>query len=181
MNNRLKIGVGALVILIGLFFLNQKNQENYTSQSTNLFSISKDDVKKILIQSNQEAIELIKIDTTWSISGNDTLIVKERAITQFFDQVLNVKIETLMTTKQEKWNTYNVSDSIGTHLALVGWDDQTVGYYVFGSSSSDYARCYVRTDQSSDVYLTNENVVYSLQTSPTYWGEKPVENIPEEL
>ena len=127
------------------------------------------------------ALELVKSDSTWIISGNDTLIVKEHSISQFFDKVLNLKLETLMTTKQEKWETYNISDSLGTHLALVGWNDETVGYYVFGRSNSDYARCYVRTDQSSDVYLTNENIVYSLQTSPTYWGEKPVENIPEEL
>ena len=179
MNNKLKIGIAALIILVGLFFINQNNQKSYTSQSTRLFSISENDVKKILIQANQEAIELIKVDTTWSISGNDTLVVKDRSISQFFDKVLNLKLETLMTTKQEKWETYNISDSLGTHLALVGWNDETVGYYVFGRSNSDYARCYVRTDQSSDVYLTNENIVYSLQTSPTYWGEKPVENIPE--
>ena len=181
MNNKLKIGIAALIILVGLFFINQNNQKSYTSQSTSLFSISENDIKKILIQANQEAIELIKVDTTWSISGNDTLVVKDRSISQFFDKVLNLKLETLMTTKQEKWETYNISDSLGTHLALVGWNDETVGYYVFGRSNSDYARCYVRTDQSSDVYLTNENIVYSLQTSPTYWGEKPVENIPEEL
>ena len=179
MNKKLKIGIAALIILVGLFFINQNNQKSYTSQSTSLFSISENDVKKILIQANQEAIELIKVDTTWSISGNDTLVVKDRSISQFFDKVLNLKLETLMTTKQEKWETYNISDSLGTHLALVGWNDETVGYYVFGRSNSDYARCYVRTDQSSDVYLTNENIVYSLQTSPTYWGEKPVENIPE--
>ena len=179
MNNKLKIGIAALIILVGLFFINQNNQKSYMSQSTSLFSISENDIKKILIQANQEAIELIKVDTTWSISGNDTLVVKDRSISQFFDKVLNLKLETLMTTKQEKWETYNISDSLGTHLALVGWNDETVGYYVFGRSNSDYARCYVRTDQSSDVYLTNENIVYSLQTSPTYWGEKPVENIPE--
>jgi hypothetical protein len=178
-NNKLKIGIAALIILVGLFFINQNNQKSYTSQSTSLFSISENDIKKILIQANQEAVELIKVDTTWSISGNDTLVVKDRSISQFFDKVLNLKLETLMTTKQEKWETYNISDSLGTHLALVGWNDETVGYYVFGRSNSDYARCYVRTDQSSDVYLTNENIVYSLQTSPTYWGEKPVENIPE--
>ena len=168
MNNKLKIGIAALIILVGLFFINQNNQKSYTSQSTSLFSISENDIKKILIQANQEAIELIKVDTTWSISGNDTLVVKDRSISQFFDKVLNLKLETLMTTKQEKWETYNISDSLGTHLALVGWNDETVGYYVFGRSNSDYARCYVRTDQSSDVYLTNENIVYSLQTSPTY-------------
>ena len=179
MNNKLKIGIVALIILVGLFFINQNNQKSYTSQSTSLFSISENDIKKILIQANQEAVELIKVDTTWSISGNDTLVVKDRSISQFFDKVLNLKLETLMTTKQEKWETYNISDSLGTHLALVGWNDETVGYYVFGRSNSDYAQCYVRTDQSSDVYLTNENIVYSLQTSPTYWGEKPVENIPE--
>ena len=99
MNNKLKIGIAALIILVGLFFINQNNQKSYTSQSTSLFSISENDVKKILIQANQEAIELIKVDTTWSISGNDTLVVKDRSISQFFDKVLNLKLETLMTTK----------------------------------------------------------------------------------
>ena len=86
-----------------------------------------------------------------------------------------------MTSKQEKWETYNVSDSTGTHLALVGLDDETIGYYVFGRSNSDYSRCYVRIEKSSNVYLVNENVVYSLQTSPTYWGEILKENIPAEF
>ena len=86
-----------------------------------------------------------------------------------------------MTKKQEKWATYNVSDSLGTHLALVGWNDQTISYLVFGRSNSDYARCYVRTENSPDVYLVSENIVYSLQTSPTYCGENPVEKIPEEI
>jgi len=180
MSNKLKFGLVALIVLVGLFFINKKNQASYSSNSTNLFSISKDDVKKILIQANQEALELVRNDSTWSISGNDTLTVKERSISQFFDKVLNIKLETLMTTKQEKWATYNVSDSLGIHLALVGWNDQTIGYLVFGRSNSDYARCYVRRENSSDVYLTSENVVYSLQTSPTYWGEeKLVEQIPE--
>ena len=181
MNKNLRLGGFILIILIGLYYINKQSQLSYTSNSTDLFSLSKDDVKKILIQSNQEVIELVKTDTIWNISGNDTLVVKKQSMTQFFDRVLNLKLETLMTSKQEKWETYNVSDSTGTHLALVGLNDETIGYYVFGRSNSDYSRCYVRIEKSSNVYLVNENVVYSLQTSPTYWGESPKENISTEF
>ena len=80
MNGKLKFGLAALIVLVGLFFVNKQNQASYASNSTNLFSISEDDVKKILIQANQEALELVRGDSTWSISGNDTLSVKERSI-----------------------------------------------------------------------------------------------------
>ena len=76
-----------------------------------------------------------------------------------------------MTTNENKWSTYNVDDSLGTHLALVDYNDNTIGYYVFGRSNSDYARCYVRTKESSDVHLVNQNVMYNLQANPQYWGE----------
>ena len=64
----------------------------------------------------------------------------------------------LMTQKEEKWPTYNVDDTTGTHLALVDLDDNTIGYYVFGNSSSDYSRCYVRSNEIPNVYLTNNNI-----------------------
>ena len=85
-----------------------------------------------------------------------------------------------MTQKQEKWFTYNVDDSTGTHIALVDWNDETIGYFVFGRSNSDYSRCYVRGQNSDNVYLTNKNVMYNLQTRPTYWGEPPKADVPEQ-
>ena len=49
MNKKLRLGGFILIILIGLYYINKQSQLSYTSNSTDLFSLSKDDVKKILI------------------------------------------------------------------------------------------------------------------------------------
>jgi len=101
-------------------------------------------------------------------------------LTSLFDKVLNLESETIMTTNKEKWYKYNVDDSLGIHLALVDFDQNTLGYYVFGRSSSDYARCYVRVDDKDEVHLVNQNLMYFLQTRPQYWGEVEKESLPQE-
>ena len=180
MNKKLIIGFTIFCMLVGLYFLNVSSQKKYTSSSSILMEIQQDIIKKILIHSSEEAIELVRKDTIWSIAGNDTLIMKQQSIDNFFNNVLNIEIEQIMTQKKEKWLAYNIDDSTGTHLAILDWNDNTVGYFVFGRSNSDYSRCYVRGTNSDNVFLTNKNVMYHLQTSPTYWGEPPKEDIPEE-
>ena len=179
MNNKLIIGLCFLSILIVLYIFNLGQQKDYQSTSSKLFNIEKEQIKKILIQSQGEAIELLRIDTTWAISGHDSLIIKQNLLNSFFDRVLTLASENIMTTNTTKWYTYNVDDSTGTHLALVDFNDNTIGYYVFGRSTSDYTRCYVRTKESSNVYLANQNVMYNLQTKPQYWGEVEKVELPE--
>jgi len=178
MNNKLIIGLGTLGILIVLYIFNLSQQKDYQSTSNKLFNIEKEQIKKILIQSQGEAIELLRIDTTWAISGHDSLIIKQNLLNSFFDRVLTLESENIMTKNVTKWNTYNVDDSTGIHLALVDFNDDTIGYYVFGRSTSDYARCYARTKESSNVHLVNQNVMYNLQTRPQYWGETEQAGLP---
>ena len=96
-----------------------------------------------------------------------------------FLEVLTLELETIVTKNETKWHIYNVDDSLGTHLALVDFNDNTIGYYVFGRSNSDYARCHVRMKESSQVHLANQNVIYNLQVSPQYWGEVEKVELPE--
>ena len=169
-----------LCLMVGVYFLNLNEQKNYKSSSSKLLNIEKNSIKKILIQSNQDAIELMKQDTTWTMTGIDTLVVKQNLISNLLDNIISLETQMLMTQKEEKWSTYNVDDTTGTHLALVDLDDNTIGYYVFGNSSSDYSRCYVRSNEIPNVYLTNNNIMYHLQTMPEFWGEKPKEIIPQQ-
>jgi len=178
MNNKLTIGFIVLGIVIGLYFINLSGQKSYSSSSINLTSFQKEDIQKILIQNKGEVLELVKVDTIWNISGHDSLILKEQALNNLFDKVLNLKLQTVMTKKEEKWDTYNVGDSTGTHLALIDLNDETVGYFVFGRSNSDFSRCYVRESGKSTVYLADDNVIYNIQTRSDFWGEKPKEDVP---
>ena len=173
MTKNLKIALISLAVLIGVYFLIQRGQSQYSSQSSQLFTVVVDDVNRFLIQYKTDAIELSRQDSVWVISDNDTLVVKSQSIDNFLDKVLLVEIGTLVSKNPEKWSKYSVDDSTGTHLALIDATGNTMEYAVFGRSKSDYARNYVRTHKNPQVHLTNASILHYLSTSPTYWGEAP--------
>ena len=173
MTNTVKKSIFVLIGLICVLFINKRLQSQYNSQSTQLFIIDKQKINKFFIQTNSDAIELYRIDSLWTISGNDSFLVKQASIDNFFNKVLSVNKETLVSKKTNKWATYSVDDSTGTHLALLDENDNTISYAVFGRSKSDYARNYVRTQQDPQVYLTDESILYYLSTNESYWGEIP--------
>ncbi len=177
MTKNLKIALIVLVVLTGAYLLNIRSQGKFESTSTAIFTDDPEDVFKILIQTGEEAVELARVDTIWRISGNDTLVIKPRSIENLFDKVLKVNRQTIISENPEKYGKYSVDDSTGTHLAVIDSKGETVGYYVFGRSKSDYSRSYVRVGSDPKVYLADQNVTYMLQTRPTYWGEKPKEEV----
>tara|TARA_B100001750_G_C15452889_1_gene569918 strand:+ start:733 stop:1284 length:552 start_codon:yes stop_codon:yes gene_type:complete len=178
MTKQLKIGLGALCLLIVLLILSNFKQRKNISSYENIFNHDVSHVSKIIIQSGDEAIELAKLDTTWKISGNDTLIVKDRSISNFIDEVLTVKRGTIVTKNPEKYFKFSISDSLGTHVALINQSDKTIGFFIYGKSKTDYGRGYIRTKDDYNVYITDKNISYMLSTSPTYWGEVPSQDIP---
>ena len=178
MTKNFQIALIVLVVLIGIFFFNKNSQSKLETVSEAIFTDDTEDIFKFLIQKGEEAIELSRIDTMWRISGNDTLIIKSRSIDNLFDKVLKVNRGTIISENPEKYGKYSIDDSTGTHLAVIDSKGETVGYYVFGRSKSDYSRSYVRVGNDPRVYLADQNVTYMLSTRPTYWGDKPKEAVP---
>ena len=178
MTKNFQIALIILVVLIGMFFLNKNSQSKLETVSEAIFVDDIEDIFKFLIQKGEEAIELARVDTMWRISGNDTLEIKSQSMDNLFDKVLKVNRGTIISENPEKYGKYSVDDSTGTHLAVIDSKGETVGYYIFGHSKSDYSRSYVRVGSDPKVYLADQNVTYMLQTRPTYWGEKPKEEVP---
>ena len=178
MTKNLKIALIVLVVFIGIFLFNKNSQSKLESTSEAIFNDDLEDIFKFMIQNGKEAIELARIDTVWRISGNDTLQVKSRTIDNLFDKVLKVNRGTIISENPEKYGKYSVDDSTGTHLAVINSKGETVGYYVFGRSKSDYSRSYIRVGNDPNVYLADQNVTYMLSTRDTYWGEIPKVDIP---
>tara|TARA_B100000315_G_scaffold182363_1_gene171216 strand:+ start:183 stop:758 length:576 start_codon:yes stop_codon:yes gene_type:complete len=178
MAKNLKIPLIVLVALIGIYLLIIRSQAKHESTSTAIFTDSPEDLFKIIIQQGEEAIELARVDTMWKISGNDTLVTKPSSIGNLFDKVLKVNRGTIISENPEKYGKYSVDDSTGTHLAVINSKGNTVAYYVFGRSKSDYSRSYVRIGDDPKVYLADQNITYMLTTRETYWGEKPKEEVP---
>ena len=180
MNSPLRNVAIVAVLLIGLFFVTTLKENAVFTKSDLIFSGDKNKITKIMIQKGEEAIQLNKLDTLWEIAGVDTLNIRQNRIDDLFEKVLEVKRTTVRSKKEANWINYSVDDSTGTHLALIDNNDNTIGYYIFGRSKTDWAHNFVRLkneNESKDVlksvYETSESIIHLLNTSATYWGEKP--------
>ena len=80
MGKHIKWLLFALGVLLVLFSINQLQQRNLGSNSDQIFSIKRDDVFQFQIAKGDESIALTFNGESWSIDGNDTLLVKENTI-----------------------------------------------------------------------------------------------------
>ena len=178
MTNSIKYSFGVLGFLFLLFLYNKNSQDSYKMVSQSIFTGSAHDVFRIQLSENSKEIELIRKDSTWSISNVDSLVVKEDQIEKIFDRLLKVEKEILITTKEEKWEKFGVDDSLARHIQIYDENDNEIIHFLFGNSGQDWQHNYVRKNGSSDVYRTNDNVFFLLNTNTTYWGKKPPEPKP---
>ena len=173
MTDSIKYSLAALGLIILLFLYNSSSQKSLEMDGQAIFNGSEEEVFRIKLSEDEKEIELIKTDTTWSFSNNDSLVVKENQVDKIFDRLLKVEKEILITSKEEKWEKFGVDDSLARHISVYDENDNEMLHYLFGNSGQDWQHNYVRKHGSSDVYRTNDNVFFLLNTNSTYWGEKP--------
>ena len=173
MTDTVKYSLTALVVIIILFFVNQRLQSNLTIKTGKIFDGNYEDISGIQISEKSKIIELIKSDSIWTLKGHDSLVVKENQLDKIFDKIVPLKKEMLITNKAKKWEKFGVDDSLGRHFKLFNSDNKELKHYIFGNSGQDYQHNYIREHNSSDVYRTNDNVYFLLNSNVTYWGSKP--------
>ena len=178
MTDSIKYSLAALGLIILLFLYNSSSQKSLEMDGQAIFSGSEEEVFRIKLSEDKKEIELIKTDTTWSFSNSDSLVVKENQVDKIFDRLLKVEKEILITSKEEKWEKFGVDDSLARHITVYDENDNEILHYLFGNSGQDWQHNYIRKHGSSDVYRTNDNVFFLLNTNSTYWGKKPPEPKP---
>lgn len=178
MTDSIKYSLAALGLIILLFLYNSSSQKSLEMDGQAIFNGSEEEVFRIKLSEDKKEIELIKTDTTWSFSNNDSLVVKENQVDKIFDRLLKVEKEILITSKEEKWEKFGVDDSLARHISVYDENDKEILHYLFGNSGQDWQHNYIRKNGSPDVYRTNDNVFFLLNTNETYWGKKPPEPKP---
>ncbi len=173
MTKSMKILLGALGLIIVLFFVSQSRQKRHLTQSDDVFSVIMDEVNKFDIQKDSLFISIQRKDTSWQIVGHDSLLIQMNRIDDVENKILRVKRESMVSNNSKKWKKFNVDDSLGLKLTFYGYNNEKLGEAIFGRSSSDWQRCYVRMVNETEVFMTNENILNNLQTRPTFWGSKP--------
>jgi len=179
MTKNLKWFLIALAVLIVFYGIDSIQQSNRGSSSDQIFEIDREDVFNFDISKGNEFISLYFNGESWFIDGNDSLVVKENTMNSFFNNVLKVKRNSLVSKNRNNWDKFNVGDSTGTHLVLKDHNGEHLSKITVGSSNAEWSSSNIRVGNEIDVYQTNENISWQLNTSPTYWGEVPEPATPD--
>ena len=171
--NKYKGWIFGLIIFIILFAISQFNQNSLSSKSDQVFSIGRDDIFGIEIHELSDSISLSFNGDTWSIDDHDSLTVKENTINSFFEKILDLKRTTLISRNSSKWDKFMVGDSTGTHLIFLDYNNESIGKIIVGRSNAEWSSSNIRIGDAIEVYQSNENISWQLNTSPTHWGEVP--------
>ena len=163
-------GLGVLIVV---FFINQGIQSTYVTSSDRIFPENAGAIHKIELSKGEESLTLIRQDSTWAIVGHDSLEVFDHRMSTFFERVLPLKRETLMTEKKDRWVKYSIEDSTASHVRFLDQSDSPIAHAIFGQSMSDWSRNYVRVPDSPEVHLTDNSIIFLLSTKLTYWGRVP--------
>ena len=179
MTKNLKWLLIALTVLVVFYVINTIQQSNRGSSSDLIFEINREDVFNFDISKGNEFISLYFNGESWFIDGNDSLVVKENTMNSFFNNVLKVRRNSLVSKNRNNWDKFNVGDSTGTHLVLKDHNGEHLSKITVGSSNAEWSSSNIRVGDEIDVYQTNENISWQLNTSPTYWGEVPEPATPD--
>ena len=174
MAKQTRIIVIVLGIALVLFFISRQSQKKYIVQTRTVISVERDDIHRFVVQKEDKEIELVRSDTSWAISRHDTLSIKSSNLESFFDDILQLgKESSPISNNPNYWSKYSVDDSTGTHLFLYDSNDEELSHVVLGRTKTNFGKNTIRLGDDPHVYLTDKNILFRLQTRPTYWGEKP--------
>ena len=80
MTKNMKISAAIFGVVVILYFISQSGQKKYRAQSNNVFSILMEEVYRFDVQKDSLYITLQRKDTTWQITGNDSLLIQTNRI-----------------------------------------------------------------------------------------------------
>ena len=174
MNKSLQYLIIAFVLLLFLFFINRMQQGRYNSSSELIFNIDGDKIHRILfLDTNGDSLTILKTDTTWTMPEADTLTIKDRQISQFFEKVINGKYDMIRSKNPDNWNKYGVTDSLGKTVSLYDINNNLIKSVIFSNAGQDYSHNNYRVIGENEVYRTTENIFYLINITPNYWGSPP--------
>ena len=103
----------------------------------------------------------------------DSLEIKDRQISQFFEKVISGSYDMVMSKNPNKWGKFGVTDSTGKKISLFDKNNNLIESVIFSNKGQDYAHNFYRNVDDDEIYRTTENLFYMINVKPSYWGSKP--------
>ncbi|MEM9829778.1 MAG: DUF4340 domain-containing protein [Bacteroidota bacterium] len=190
-NKILSITFGVLLIayLATQLTGGKANQRNFR---TNLVTMDTATVNRIVLNpKGGEAVTFNEADSTWQVSqGGVTAEADQQAVQSLLGTLLQLEPKRLAARSEEKWNTFEVTDSLGSRVQAYSGDNLLADVYVGKFSLQQMpqqpmqpgmppqqqprpkATSYVRLGNESEVYAVDGFLTTSFDRQFNSWRDR---------
>jgi len=172
MNNKSKIYIGVLVILIIVFMVIRSNDR--TERRERFFEVDSTRIAAIEIFTLSDTIKLVRNEAEWMIDYPVKYPPVKQKIADLFGKVIKVETSNIPVSESESSHTtYKVTDSLGTAVKMYDIDGKELVYALIGTSSN-YNYSHGRNNEENEVYQLFQNISSMLNPMLNTWRKKEI-------
>ncbi len=184
MNNKTLFIIFAL--LLGVFLLTQLLDSDKRTKSfdNELIAVDTSKVSSILLYpkvDNFQEIKLEKTGSTWTVSQNGkSYAADQSAIESIMPGLVETKVKRLVARSKDKWEQYEVTDSLGTRVKVLGGSktlaDFMVGKFNFQQQPQSITS-FVRRTKEDDIFAVDGFLSMTYNRGLDAWRNKLFTNL----
>jgi len=178
-----------LATLVGVFLLSKVLDSGKRTKSFNseLIAIDTATITSIVLHpkaDNHAEVRLEKSDNTWSVKrGSESYAADQAAVSALLPSLAETKVKRLVARSSDKWEQYEVTDSLGTRVQVSAGTkslaDFVVGKFNFQQQPQSITS-FVRKSKEDDVFVVDGFLSMSYNRGLDAWRDKSFVNVAPE-
>lgn len=170
---KIKLWLGSLLavqlmVAGSIFFLNQSQQNNLQSQS--LMTFNEGDVNKIVIQSENDTVELVKSANQWQLPNLQSVAANEQKIQQVLSKLSELNTGWPVATTESSHKRFEVAEDKFQKRVTLYNDETPLGDLLLGTSPG-FRKTHVRAPDQDNVFALRLNS-YEFPDKAEQWMDK---------
>lgn len=168
LNNRILTII--LLALIAVFVLTRifRSPHLESNVATDLFQLDTATVTQVVIHPHKMPgqIKLVRKAGVWKVSrAKKTAPADQGVVGDMLSQLMDLRIDHMVSRKKSDWNTYAVGDTSGTHVTAYAGSTAVADFWIgeTGTGTGPYRQntSYVRMNSSPEVYQVRQGYLDS--------------------
>ncbi len=161
------------VILLILFFVS-KITDRAVGKRELLVEVDTSKVDRIHIVSPENGEVLLALENgVWRLKQPLDFQAEARSVHNLLDKLDDMIVESIASTRKDKWEEYEVNDSLGTLVELMSGDKQLVSFYM-GKKASTRRHTYFRKSGDNSIYMVKGSYNYFFDRKLKDWRNKMI-------
>jgi hypothetical protein len=175
---QLGYAVGALVVLLLIYFAIAPGREQQKSVDADLLAVDSAEVMAINIVKGLDSFAFKMTEGQWQLNDYP---VDQNKFDQLHKDLTNLEVDRFVTKNATKFGQYEV-DSTATLVTITGKEEETLASYYLGKTNFSSGENFIRKAGGNKVYAVSGNLSqYKNLKVDNYWNKTMVNFTPNDV